>query len=330
MIVLSAMFAGCENGDWDFPDYEYQTVYFAHQTPVRTITLGEDIVDTSLDNEWKFRIMATTGGVYNNDADIRIGVSVNNELCEGLNFQNSGTDILPMPSNYYTLASDEIVIPEGQLTGGVEIQLTQDFFNDPLAISRNYVVPLVMDNVTNADSILSGVPLAANANRAVPGDWVVRPKDYVLYAVKYINTWHGFYLRRGVDNISGEVDTTIVRRAQYVELDQVNLLTTRALNQLNFPLVFQDAGGNNINCTLVLTFDNNGNCTVASGTDGFTATGSGRFVSKGEKKAWGNQDRDALYLSYQVDLNTLQVSATDTLVMRNRGVAFEEFGVSVD
>ena len=34
--VLAAMlFGACENGDWEFDNYEYTTVYFAYQSPVR-------------------------------------------------------------------------------------------------------------------------------------------------------------------------------------------------------------------------------------------------------------------------------------------------------
>ena len=81
----------------------------------------------------------------------------------------------------------------------------------------------------------------------------------------------------------------------------------------------------NINRTLVLTFDNDGNCTIAAGDGSFTATGNGKFVKRGEKNSWGNQDRDALYLNYQVDLNDRTVSSVDTLVMRDRGVKAETF-----
>jgi hypothetical protein len=48
-------------------------------------------------------------------------------------------------------------------------------------------------------------------------------------------------------------------------------------------------------------------------------------VKKGEKKSWGNVDRDALYLNYRVDLSDMAVTSTDTLVLRNRGVAMETF-----
>lgn len=325
LLTLTVVFASCQNQDWEFPDFDYQTVYFAHQYPVRTITLGEDIFDTSLDNEWKFKIMATTGGVYENDRDITIGVEVDNELAQGLVFSGTGQDVRAMPASYYTLASNQIVIPKGQLTGGVEMQLTEAFFADSLAIGNAYVIPVKMTGVQNADSILSGVPMSTEANRAVPGDWAVQPKDFVFYAVKYINPWHGYYLRRGRDVITGDLDTTIVRHQEFVERDEVNMLTTRSLEAIDFPLVLQDGEGDNVDCTLILTFDDDGSCVVSSGTEGYTASGSGSFVKKGEKKSWGDQDRDALYLTYEIDLGNIQVATTDTLVMRNRGVAMEVF-----
>src|SRR5690606_2663070 len=142
-LIFSVFFASCENQDWEFPDFEYQTVYFAHQYPVRTITLGDDIYDNSMDNEWKFSIMATTGGVYESGT-VTIDVAVDNALCDGLLFSDNGDEVVAMPANYYTMASNQIVIPKGEIVGGVEVQLTEAFFADPLAIQNNYVIPVIM------------------------------------------------------------------------------------------------------------------------------------------------------------------------------------------
>lgn len=328
-LIFSALLASCENSDWDFPDFEYQTVYFANQYPVRTITLGEDIFDTSLDNEWKCMIMATTGGVYDTDKNITIDIAVDNSMCDGLVFANSGNDqVIAMPDNYYTLASNQIIIPAGSLTGGVEVQLTDAFFADSLALTRKYVIPVRMISVQNADSILSGKPNSDAARRGVAGDWATAPKDYVFYAIRYINEWHGYYLRRGVDQITGNMDTTIVRHEKYVEDDEVKEMVTQSLNEVAYPLVFQDSDSVNVNCTLILSFNEEGECTISS--PDYTATGSGQFVSKGEKKSWGDQDRDAIYLNYTIDLIDIQVSATDTLVLRNRGVTMELFDVVLE
>lgn len=310
ILAASVCLSSCENDDWEFDDYEFQSVYFAYQGPVRTITLGEDVFDTSLDNEHKCEIMATTGGVYENKSDVTIGIRVDNSIAANMEF-NTGGDIIAMPSNYYNLASDKIVISKGQITGGVQVQLTDAFFGDPLSLKNTYVIPLKMTNVVNADSMLAG-------------------KNYVLYAVKYINTWHGNYLRRGKDVQTGKngntsLNKTIVRHKQYVESDEVSSVSTRSLTVAEFPVIFKDQNNQNITCKLLLNFDGSGNCTITNGDNTFTATGNGKFVKKGEKNSWGAKDRDALYLNYEIDLTDRHVSSTDTLVARDRGVKMETF-----
>ncbi|QCR22372.1 DUF5627 domain-containing protein [Pontibacter sp. SGAir0037] len=329
-LALLAIMTSCENQEMVFPDYDYQSTYFAYQFPVRTITLGEDIVDTSLDNARRCKIMATTGGVYDNKKDVTINITVDNSLVEGFLFNPDDTEMKAMPASYYSLVSDKIVIPPGSLIGGVEVELKPEFFGDPLALEKNYVIPVRMTSVQNADTILSGKPLVQNPRRGVADDWNVAPKDYVFYAVKYINPWHGFYLRRGKDVIEGKngntsLNQTVVRQKQYVEEDELIKLTTQTLSKLKLPVVYKDTQGRNINADLLLTFDEQGNCTVSANSTAYTATGSGKFVKRGEKKSWGNTDRDALYLNYTINFDDITATTTDTLVMRNRGVAIETF-----
>lgn len=329
--VLFITLTSCTNQDIVFDNFEYQSVYFAYQFPVRTLTLGEDVFDTSFDNEHKCTIMATLGGVYSNDKNVTINVEVANSLTTGLLFKQAGGDVLPMPSNYYSLLSDKIVISKGQVTGGVDVQLTDAFFADPLAIKNTYVIPIKMTNVINADTILSGKALVANPNRAITGDWSPAPKDFIFYAVKYVNPWDGFYLRRGKDVIVGNngntaLNKTIVRHKTYVESDEVFKINTLSLTKIDFPITYKDAGGNNINCKLILSFGGDGNCTVSSSSpSSYTATGTGKFVKKGEKNSWGSKDRDALYLNYTVNLQDFNVATNDTLVLRDRGVKTEVF-----
>ncbi|WP_343745676.1 DUF5627 domain-containing protein [Chitinophaga sp.] len=306
MPVVLLLLAAC-NKNVTFPDYPYQTVYFAYQYPVRTITFGEDIFSTELDNQRKCKIMAATGGVYYSKNDVNISIAVDNTLLgNGLLFGAGKDEILPMPAKYYSLADNKIIIPKGSLAGGVEVQLADAFFNDPKAIKNTYVIPLRITDKSGADSVLSG-------------------KDFILYAVKYVNEWHGNYLRRGKDVVSGSVNQTIVRHKEYVEKDEVNKLSTRSMKELEFPVVYKDKDGNNINCTLLLTFQDGGKFTVSALTANISATGDGQFVKRGEKNSWGNKDRDALYLTYQVTLPGMQVSSSDTLVLRDRSVTMETF-----
>ncbi|WP_209330870.1 DUF5627 domain-containing protein [Lunatimonas salinarum] len=322
--------SSCVNDDWQFPDFDFQSVYFAHQYPVRTITLGEDIFDTTLDNEWKFKVMATTGGVYSNREDIRLDVAYDPSLAENLLFSEGGREVKVLPSEYFQMPEPVITIPRGEIIGGMEMTLTGAFFNDPEAIQNTYVVPLRIVSVAGADSVLTGRSPIPNPNRHLIGDWEVAPKDFVLYAVKYVNEWHGIYLRRGRDVVTGksgneQLSGEIIRRAEFVEQDQLQELHTQSLTTVDFPLTVQGADGADQQVNLRLVFNNQGACTITSATDGVTATGTGQFVKRGEERSWGNQDRDAMYLQYEIDFPTMTVATTDTLVMRNRGVGAEFF-----
>ena len=306
LVLFAVGLASC-NQEKIFPDYKFQNVYFAYQYPVRTITFGEDTyINTDLDNQRKCQIYAATGGVYESRRDITVKVAVDNSLLKsGMLFGAGKDEILAMPTNYYSLASDQIIIPKGTLSGGVDVQLTDAFFADPKSIKNTYVIPLRITQ-TDADSIL-------------------RTKNFVLYAIKYVNAWHGNYLRRGTDVVTGSVNQTIVRHAQFVEKDEVNKLSTKSMSELEFPVVIKDKDGKNVNVTLLMRFEGENKCTISSATPNYTAIGSGTFVKKGEKNSWGNKDRDALYLKYEITMAGMKVATTDTLVMRDRTVALETF-----
>ena len=330
-VILFTIATSC-NKKWEFPDYKYTTVYFPYQAPVRTIELGEDLtVDNSLDNQHKFLIMATMGGAYENKKDISIDVSVDNTLAGRVKFNTAtGDDVIALPSNYYTLPKDmKIFIPSGQMIGGLEIQLVDAFFADPRSIKNTFVVPLKINSVANADSVLRGTSTVTSPDRRVAGNWSVVPKDYVLYAVKYINPFHGAYLRRGVDVVKGnngntQLDTTVVYHNAFVEKDEVANLFTKSLTQDTISLNGKNKGNLNAPFGLVLNFDNSGKVSISGpASAAYTASGNGEFVKKGDM--WGNEKRDVLYLKYQVNFGTTTHSLTDTLVLRDREVKFETF-----
>lgn len=351
--LMALTMVSCENQDIEFPDFDINSVYFAYQYPVRTIVLGEDIVDNTLDNEHKLKIYATMGGVYENTQRIAIDIAVNNALTNNLFFEDD-SPVQAMPSNYYTLAADQIIL-DGTLLDGVEVQLTDAFFADPQSLTNTYVIPLQMNSVSNADSILSGVPKFDGAVRGNDADWDVQPKDFVLYCVKYINPWHANYLRRGEDVITRDgVTSTVVRHNTYVEDDEVIKLSTRSLNAVQLPMNFTNNEGQYLNFKVKLNFDDNQNVTVTPFEESYqlndtvrvyniAATGSGKFVKDGEKNSWGSKDRDALYLQYSLayeveiqypmaglptDYEEVAYSTVDTLVVRDRGVSIETFAPS--
>ncbi|MDP4240199.1 MAG: DUF5627 domain-containing protein [Bacteroidota bacterium] len=333
--MLIGLLASCKNEDISFPDFNYQTVYFANPYPARTVELGDDLfVDNSIDNQHKVLIKATMGGAYSNTKNIVIDFKVDETLCNGIYFnsgETSGSQVLPMPSNYYQLASNQITIPSGSIMGGVEVQLTDAFFADPQSLVNTYVIPLVMTKVQGTDSILQGKSVVDNPNRCVDANWSVKPQDFVFYAVKYVNPWHGNYLRRGTDQITqadGTVSTS-VRHPQYVENDDVVKISTLSLTSVTVPLTIK-VSGNNVAFNLVLTFANDGTCTVSSNSANFDISGTGKFVSKGEKNSIGGYDRDGLYLDYSVafkNYSNLKYATKDTFVVRDRAVAPEYYTV---
>ena len=355
--ALSLTCVSCYNADKEFPDYEGgTTAYFAYQFPVRTLILGNDIYDNTLDNAHKCQIWSTMGGAYGG-RNAFIDIAVDESLCDNLWFVDEGGNpsapVLPMPTSYYQLLSN--VIPyNGDPRGYVEVQFTDAFFNDPKAISNTYVIPLVMKNAKGIDHILTGKPREGlSPSRTNSEDWEVLPKDYVLYCVKYMNPWQGKYIRRGVDNVTEKgVTNTVVRKdfslvntdvEHYKENpvnqnDEVCGITTKNMSQANFKVSFKRGSGDaSISCNLILTFNGN-NCTVSTDDQDVTATGSGEFITKGTERPeykdyqWGSNNgvpvqRDILRLAYEVKFNKMdiQVSTNDTLVVQTRESNKKEF-----
>ena len=143
IVLVAGSLAACDNQDIEFDDYKFQAVYFGSQYPVRTLQLGDDeFMDLTLDNQHKFKIMATMGGTYNNNRNRVIDFVVDESLCANLFYADNDTPVLPMPKEYYQLASDQIVLPAGSELDGVEVKLTDAYFADEKALGRNYVIPL--------------------------------------------------------------------------------------------------------------------------------------------------------------------------------------------
>lgn len=351
LIALGAVLTGCKNGDIDFPEYDYQTIYFATQTPVRTITLGEEnYADNDLDNEHAFMVKATLGGVNENRKDHSATFRIDDSLCEGLLFSD-GREIKPLPESYYTITTDRLTIKKGEVVGGFRVDLTDAYFADPASVDVTYVLPVVL--TSSNDSILSGKAKdgVINPNRFVNSDWVTscEPKDYVLYAVTYKNKYHGCWLSQGIDQVNnnGAVSTN-ERKPGLWENATLRYLKTKSLtrsvytHEFDVPIILADGsnGETHLVCDLLIDVDGSGNATVSTETPGCTASGSGTWTEHGAKKAWGDADRDDLKLNYKFRIEYVaneatgekgfyEVSSDEELVMRDRQNKFETFSYTV-
>ena len=312
-IGLACAFWSCENGDIDFPDYEEgTTVYFPYQYPVRTIVLGDDEYDTSLDKAHKCQIKATFGGSYNG-SNGSVTVAVADTLCDNLFFEDGVTPVKAMPERFYKLSTMTLAF-NGTFNGTTEVQLTDDFFADPDAVKNTYVIPLVMTSQTGFTRILTGrLNEGASGSRTDESIWDVKPMDYVLYCVKFQNKYSGFWLTHGTPS------TDDIEKAQPVEVK------TLSLSDCSYSVSYQD-GDQIYQADLKLSFDGSNNCTISSLTDGVTASGTGSWGDNTEIKAWGNKDRDGMELNYTVDFGGgKKFSTHEKMVWQRSGVTIEEF-----
>jgi hypothetical protein len=326
LLSVILLLNACEQRLPEFEDYEYTAVYFPHQYPIRTLSLGEEEYDNSLDKELKFHIAPNIGGMYTNTESWTVDFEVADTLAHHI--ENIGGDtLLPLPESYYTLTpSGQVVIPPGSFKGMIEVQLTEAFLQDTLAHGNHYVIPLRITG-TSADSILRGLPSGVNPNPdpRKASEWAIPPKDYVLFGIKYVNQYHGTYLHRGMnimyDNNNDPVDTAIYREIYIVD-DELWKLYTKGTNVVHTDGIANYRGGVYM---MKLTFSESGEIAVDSISGStFAPTGTGTYVKGGG--TWGGEPRDVIYLSYSFSQgDTLTHVVNDTLVYRNRGIRFETF-----
>lgn len=349
-IILSVAFVfllmtACENQPITFDDYGKTACYFPYQTPARTIILGKyDEGFNDNDNLRQFEIGVVMTGVYENKENRKVYFEVDTALMSNI------LDVKKMPASYYNIeTASPVIIPKGDTKGRILVKLTDAFFNDPKTVSSffvsgtapicSYAIPLKITKIEGLDSILAGKPLVVNPIRNKAADWSILPKDYTFFAVKYINKFHGNYLRRGADKVinnltSVELGTTVYR-TQYVEKNDVIKAITSDLNSVNIPgLIRRYNAPNGAALALKLQFANDGTCTVNNLTVKTTRTtaaviGSGTL--KEDSEMWGGKMHDAIYINYTYtdSIRNEKHIVNDTMVIRDRGVGFETFNFTL-
>ena len=333
VLLISALIAvSCSNADPEFEDFETTTAYFPYQTPARTLILGKyDQGFNETDNDHNFEITALMTGVRSNGEDRNIYFEVDNSLL------NNVANVQALPAAYYTLEKiSPVVIASGDTKARIKVQLHDAFFNDPLSFgavnTTNYVIPLRIIKADNIDKVLSGSSLLPNPDRLNPGQWDVLPKDYTLFGIKFMNKFHGNYLRRGLDMITAPT-STVGRKyhGEFVEQDEVLLLQTSGLNKVSLTnLIGRGTQSSPGNVAMELSFNADGTCAISSfKNDTHGITGTGKYVENGD--AWGGKSRDVIYLNYTYSDATFAEThvVKDTLVIRDRTAIFEQFTVNL-
>jgi hypothetical protein len=340
-LMMLGIFSSCTNAGWSFPNFPYTTTYFPEQYPIRTLIFGDYIYDNSRDNNMQFLISATTGGVYKQTKNITVGFTVDPTLTNKL-VTTSTSPTLPivaMPANWYTLSNpSEIVIPSGRYDGGVTVTLTSDFTADTLAIVPHWVIPLRM-TTTTADSILSGKSGMANPDPRISSNWALAPKNFTIFCVRYVNEWHGRYIVRGTDVVKKASDNSVIEtityHTQYLEGNTVAPMTTFRRNAVKYSNSVKRSTGSPGNFEMRLDF-NASDITQAtlSPTTRYPTrpvAGTAKMVlakdipSVDPQESWGNIPRNTIYLAYTITVGSEIHNCNDTLVFRDKNVAYADF-----
>lgn len=350
MAAPAMLMSSCENQDITFPDYQNGvSVYFPYQTPVRTIVLGTDEYDTTLNKAHKCIIKSTMGGAYTGK-NISVATKLAPELCDNIYFDEEfASPVKVMPESYYNLSGLSLDY-KGTFNGEIEVSLTDAFFADPKSVENTYVIPLMMTSVTSGSAnILTGKASTEGSNPAVTNSaaWDELPMNYVLYCVKYKSKFDAAFVRCGdytLDSnaavqIPSEDDAKFVGHFDPVT-DGIECATeTKSLTSVKYavthevPYTVKEDGKSvekiqHFEADLLLSFSSesdNSDCVVTSLTDGVKVSGTGKYVKDGAKKAWGDKDRDQITLEYTIEQDGHKLKCSESLVWTHSGVVKEEF-----
>lgn len=338
------LLTSCDNDPVTFDDFDFSGTYFAWQYPVRTLVLGESLYyDNTNDINHQFVIKASMGGVYENQKDINVGFEIDPGLADSLaaKIGNDTVRLKILPSNYYEpITANYMVIPKGSFNGGITIKLTDAFFADSLSATTKYVLPVRIKS-SETDSILEGIvnptalisPISSVATNwgidpRISSNWVKVPKNYTIYGIKYVNKYHGNYLRHGNqqeirNGIAGSVMsyglekqyieyTTYIPKLTTLSLNKILYADKLALKTVYFKAVLEVLSDNSV----VIKKDPKSESEIS---------GTGKYVTGVEE--WGGKKRNAFYLNYTVinPANNRSYIVNDTLLIRDNAVAVETF-----
>lgn len=297
VFVLLASLSSCYE---DYvKDFDYNSVYFAQQTNVRTFVVGEGM---------QIKVGVALGGIRENTFDREVGFVLDNSLLTNelltsmktgvdhiKNYVSSVSELKLLPADYYTLSNNsKMIIEKGDHKGVITVKAdSAKFLADPNTLVANYALPFYITNA-QADSILSG-------------------RRFSVIGLRYENMLFGNYWHGGVTEVkdaSGNVVETIKYYTTIPSPEtKVMKLQTVAPNSLSTNRIGDNAG------SFKITLD--GSTIIVSKADGSNV----EVLADGESsfnRAKLLQDRK-IYLKYKYDNGDGTTShATDTLTFRNR------------
>jgi len=300
VLLLAIAIGGCEDYEDYKTDFEYSSVYFPYQQPLRTVVMGEGL---------DFEVGVVLGGRRDNQQQETVEYELDISLL-------AGTGLKLLPEDYYTLSDDsQMLIPAGSIHGRVTVDLdSAAFVDDPESYQTTYALPFRIVEAS-VDSVLRG-----DYNEAT-GEYEIKPKDYTIVAVKYINPYHGTYYHKGVDyTYDAEGNPTDTSNYSFANLVD------------HFTWDLQTIGPKRVQTTGIgsLSDGDGGMYVMNLHVDGSQVTienaaGSvSDITTLEEESASYDAQEQTFYLEYSyTDSDDLLHEVTDTLVFRDRGMKFE-------
>lgn len=247
-LSLLGLMSGCSKYDNYVEDFDFTSVYFGTQKPLRTVVARDPM-------QIKFGV--AMGGVRENTKDQWVKFKLDPSLLNTVGGANAFT---LLPKSYYEMVlsngDSTIIIPAGKIIGDVVLKIKKSAFTaDPLAVTNNYALPIRIYE-TSVDSILKGNELTAS-------------KDYSIIVIKYISQESGTYYVKGSET---DKATNITTTYSYSDLirNKTRDLTTLSLARLDMGGI----GTRNASALnkLLITLNTDGRVALSTATGGVAVT----------------------------------------------------------
>ena len=300
IIILLAILIGCEKYEDYQVDFDYSTVYFPYQQPLRTLVMGDGL---------NFEVGVVLGGRRDNQQQETVQYEIDSSL-----LKDTGFELLP--DDYFSLSNEkEMIIPAGSIHGRVTVTLdSSKFLNNELSHLNTYALPFKITE-TSVDSILQGFYNEATES------YDIFPKDYTIVVVKYINEYHGTYYHKGKEYIfdpeNNPVDTIIYSSRNLVDNSTWDIITTAPFEVITTGIGKNSSGNSPNDYAMKLIVDGTevSFMNVEESQSAITSV-------VGESGIYNVEDKE-FYLEYSYTDDDFVHEVTDTLVFRDKGLKFE-------
>ncbi len=191
---------------------------------------------------------------------------------------------------------------------------------------------------TTADSVLQGYTQMENPDPRISSNWATTPKNFTIFCVRYVNEWHGNYLLRGQDVVKSAADggtlEIITYHTKYLEGNAIVKLNTSKRYQVTYENAVRRTGGGPGNFQIALDFNSSditqATLSTTSKYPNLPVAGNVKMVlAPQSNESWGNIKRNTIYLAYTITDGDEIHNVNDTLVFRDKAVAYADFVPSV-